>query len=170
MDIQRKKVKLILVTVLAIVFLIGIVTMAPEKQNKTPESIGHKFHRETSMTWKGVLGDLLTSKPKKPPQYKNYPNAKKISLPKPGYTGIAFEQAVKKRRSVRNYSKKPITTAQLSQLLFAAQGVTAKVYGTALRSSPSAGALYPFEVYAVVNNIEELPRGIYHYCATPVGR
>jgi SagB-type dehydrogenase family enzyme len=76
---------------------------------------------------------------------------------------MTVEEVIKKRRSVRNYSTTPINKMHLSQLLFAAQGVTGKIYGKALRTAPSAGALYPFEVYIIANNIQDLPKGIYHY-------
>ncbi len=126
-------------------------------------SIGERFHYETSLTWRGVIGDLFRSKPKKPSQYKNYPNAKVTNLPEPNYQGIPLEEAIKKRRSVRNYSRKPITILQLSQLLYSAQGITGKAYKKSLRTVPSAGALYPFEIYVIANNVEGLSRGIYHY-------
>jgi len=106
---------------------------------------------------------MFGDRPKKPPQYKSYPDSEKVALPKPGHRGITLEEAVSKRRSVRNYSQKAVSMAQLSQLLFAAQGVTGKTYGHPLRAAPSAGALYPFEIYAVVNNVEDLAQGIYHY-------
>ncbi|WAC07580.1 MAG: SagB/ThcOx family dehydrogenase [Thermodesulfobacteriota bacterium] len=86
-----------------------------------------------------------------------------VKLPQPNYKGIPVEEAIKKRRSVRSYSKKALTLPQLSQLLFAAQGITGSVSGFGLRAAPSAGALYPIEVYVVVNNIEALSQGIYHY-------
>ena len=95
--------------------------------------------------------------------YKTYAGAKMIKLPQPNYKGMPVEGAIKKRRSVRSYSKKALTLPQLSQLLFAAQGVTGSVSGYELRAAPSAGALYPMEVYLAVNNVEELSRGIYHY-------
>jgi len=95
--------------------------------------------------------------------YKTYPGAKMIKLPKPDYQGMILEEAIKKRRSIRSYSKKTLTLPQLSQLLFAAQGVTGSHYGHDVRTAPSAGALYPMEVYLVVNNVEGLSRGIYHY-------
>lgn len=126
-------------------------------------SIGERFHQETILTWLGVMGDLFRSKPQKPPQYKTYPDSKVISLPKTAYQGITLEEAIEKRRSVRNYSKKPITLNQLSQLLFSAQGITGKIYDQPIRTAPSAGALYPFEIYVIANNIESLPRGVYHY-------
>jgi SagB-type dehydrogenase family enzyme len=136
---------------------------ARKKENKKQLSIGERFHYETSMTWRGVLGDMFGAKPKKPPQYKTYPNSEKVKLPKPKYRGMLLEQTIEQRRSIRNYSKKPISLTQLSQLLFAAQGVTGKMYGQPLRSAPSAGALYTFEIYIFANNIQALPRGIYHY-------
>jgi Nitroreductase len=86
-----------------------------------------------------------------------------IKLPQPNYKGMPVEEAIKKRRSVRSYSKKALTLPQLSQLLFSAQGITGSASGYELRAAPSAGALYPIEVYLVVNNVEELSRGIYHY-------
>ena len=95
--------------------------------------------------------------------YKIYPGAKMIKLPQPNYKGMPVEEAINKRRSVRSFSKKALTLSQLSQLLFAGQGVTGSMYGHGLRAAPSAGALYPIEVYLVANNVEELSRGIYHY-------
>src|SRR3990167_6103005 len=53
-------------------------------------SPGERFHHETSLTWRGVIGDIFRSKPKKPPQYKNYPGSKTIKLPKPAYHGITL--------------------------------------------------------------------------------
>ncbi len=139
------------------------VSLAADKKREKELGISDRFHYETSLTWRGVLGDMFRDRPKKPPQYKNYPNSEKVALPKPQHCGITLEEAVSKRRSARNYSKKTLSTAQLSELLFAAQGVTGKTYGHPLRAAPSAGALYPFEIYAVVNNVEDLPQGIYHY-------
>lgn len=140
---------------------------APRTQNAEDKekelSAGERFHYESSLTWRGVIGNLFRSKPKKPPQYKNYTDTAAIQLPEPEYRGIPLEEAIEKRRSVRNYSKDPLTMLQLSQLLFSAQGTTGETYDKPLRTAPSAGALYPFEVYVVVNNVDSLDRGIYHY-------
>lgn len=94
---------------------------------------------------------------------KIYAGEKMIKLPRPNYRGMTLEEALNKRRSVRSYSQKVLTLSQLSQLLFAAQGMTGEIYGHPLRSAPSAGALYPIEVYVVLNNVEGLSQGIYHY-------
>ncbi len=89
-----------------------------------------------------------------------------IKLPQPVLTGnMSVEEALLKRRSVRTYQDVPITLAELSQLLWAAQGVTdSTTYpGRFLRTAPSAGALYPLEIYAVVGRVNGLEPGIYKY-------
>jgi SagB-type dehydrogenase family enzyme len=163
MGIQKKMSRFVIAAVILTAVAFVCVLPAREKERKKKLSIGERFHYETSLTWKGALGDIFRPKPKKPPQYKTYSGSKKVELPEPKYRRMTVEQAIKERRSIRNYSKKAMSMAQLSQLLFAAQGITGKIYGQPLRSAPSAGALYPFEIYLVVNNVQDLPRGIYHY-------
>jgi SagB-type dehydrogenase family enzyme len=162
MGILRKMGKFMVITTLLIVSIFVGLLLAQQKE-KSGISIGERFHKETSFTLRAAMGDMFRAKPKQPPQYKVYPDSDKVELPKPEHTGMSVEQAIKQRRSVRNYSKKPVTKEQLSQLLFAAQGITAKVYDKPLRASPSAGALYPFEIYIIANNVQDLPKGIYHY-------
>ncbi len=125
--------------------------------------IGERFHEETKHTWIQILRDIITPKPAMPPRFKEYPNLPKIRLPDPKFKGISVEEALEKRRSVREYSKKPLTLSEVSQLLWAAQGVTGRIHGILLRTAPSAGALYPFEIYIFANNVKTLTRGIYHY-------
>lgn len=139
------------------------VMMVREQKPQSDLSIGERFHEETSLTWRGAIADMFRSRPKSPPLYKTYRNAPVTKLPQPIHKGMAVEEAIGKRRSIRNYSKKPLTMPQLSQLLFAAQGVSGSMYGQALRTAPSAGALYPFEIYVVVNDVQGLSKGIYHY-------
>ena len=160
MKIKSQK-KIIVVSIIISFFLFANLLGA--KDNNAKLSIGQRFHKETILTVTGSIGDIFKSKPDKPKMHKNFPDKKKISLPAPQYQGLSVEDAIKKRRSVRNYSKRPLTQLQLSQLLFAAQGVTGQSYRQALRTAPSAGALYPFEIYVVVNNVKGLERGIYHY-------
>lgn len=163
MNIQQKISIFVISTILVLILVVGYVLLALGQKSQKEFSIGERFHYETSLTWRGVLGDLFRAKPKKPPQYKTYPGAKLVKLPSPKYRGMTLEDAIKKRRSVRNYSPKTLSISQLSQLLFAAQGITGKMYGQPLRTAPSAGALYPFEIYLVVNNVQGLSKGIYHY-------
>ncbi len=87
-----------------------------------------------------------------------------IKLPEPAkYGNMTVEEAIWKRRSIRDYTKQPLTIFELSQLLFAAQGITDPV--RKFRAAPSAGATYPFEVYVVVgkNGVKGLEAGVYHY-------
>lgn len=93
---------------------------------------------------------------------KNKSDMKIIKLPEPKYTSeISLEETLHKRRSVRDFKDKPLTLEQISQLLWAAQGINDKREG--FRTAPSAGALYPLEVYFVSGNITDLPKGIYKY-------
>jgi len=85
-----------------------------------------------------------------------------VRLPQAKHDGaFSVEKALAKRRSVRHYADEPLTLTQLSQILWAAQGITSS--GIGLRSAPSAGALYPLELYVVAGKVEELPPGIYRY-------
>ncbi|MCK5360547.1 MAG: SagB/ThcOx family dehydrogenase [Gammaproteobacteria bacterium] len=84
-----------------------------------------------------------------------------INLPDPRLeSDFSVEQAIQNRRSVRNFSKQPLTLAEVSQLLWSAQGKTG---GGGLRSAPSAGALYPLVIYLVAGNVTDLEPGIYQY-------
>ena len=82
-------------------------------------------------------------------------------LPEPQYeSDMPVEQCLLQRRSIRDYSEEPITLQELSQLLWAAQGITDP---RGFRTAPSAGALYPLEVYVAAGNVEGLTPGIYRY-------
>jgi SagB-type dehydrogenase family enzyme len=84
-----------------------------------------------------------------------------ISLPKSIDIGsMSYEETLSKRRSVRNFDKKPMTLEQISQILWAAQGITNK---RGFRTAPSAGALYPLNVYAIVGEANGISPGIYRY-------
>lgn len=84
-----------------------------------------------------------------------------IKLPAPRLKGsTSLEKAISKRRSVREYSKEPLSLQTVAQLLWAAQGITGSEGG---RTAPSAGALYPLEVYLVSGAVTDLPAGVYHY-------
>ncbi len=88
-----------------------------------------------------------------------------IPLPPPAPKGkVSVEEAISKRRSVRRYLNTPLSLSQLSQLLWAAQGITG---GGWLRAAPSAGATYPLEVFVITGRggIEDLEKGIYRYHA-----
>ena len=70
-----------------------------------------------------------------------------INLPEPSLeSDYSIEQAIHNRRSVRGFSNKPLSLAEVSQLLWSAQGTTDN---KGLRSAPSAGGLYPLVLYLV---------------------
>ncbi len=84
-----------------------------------------------------------------------------IDLPEPKYESkLSIEKALLQRRSVRDYKEQPLDISEVSQLLWAAQGITDQ---RGLRTVPSAGALYPLEVFLVAGNVSGLPAGAYRY-------
>lgn len=84
-----------------------------------------------------------------------------VSLPTPREEGgTPLTDALAKRRSVREFREAPLSLAEVAQLLWAAQGIT-DPHG--LRTAPSAGALYPLEVYVVAGQVQDLAAGIYKY-------
>jgi SagB-type dehydrogenase family enzyme len=86
---------------------------------------------------------------------------KRIRLPAPKKDGAtSVERALQERRSIRDFKSQPLSIAEVSQLLWAAQGITAS---GGLRTAPSAGALYPLEVYLLAGNVDGLPEGVYKY-------
>ncbi len=85
---------------------------------------------------------------------------KLVKLPPPRQSNqISLEAALSKRRSIRAFDSTPLSLEEIGQLLWAAQGITQRSDG--LRTAPSAGALYPLEMYVIM----EL--GVYHYLPPP---
>ncbi|MBU1164477.1 SagB/ThcOx family dehydrogenase [Patescibacteria group bacterium] len=84
-----------------------------------------------------------------------------IVLPQPSFEStVSVEEALKNRRSVREYKDQPISMHELSQILWAAQGITSD---EGFRTAPSAGGLYPLELYVVSQNVAGLERSIYKF-------
>ena len=84
-----------------------------------------------------------------------------MQLPPPKIdSDFSLEKALVRRRSIRGYAAGPVVLSQLSQLLWAAQGITSP---EGLRTTPSAGATYPLEIYVVASGDGGLTAGIYHY-------
>jgi SagB-type dehydrogenase family enzyme len=87
-----------------------------------------------------------------------------MRLPQPDVTGqVTLEKAIKSRRTIRSFASRPISLNNLSQLLWAAQGLIET--GGFRRSVPSGGALYPIDVYALVGEggVQGIESGVYHY-------
>jgi SagB-type dehydrogenase family enzyme len=78
-----------------------------------------------------------------------------VALPPPEVQGtMSVEEALQRRRSVREFDDGPLSQRLLGQILWAAQGITSR---EGLRTAPSAGALYPLELYVATVD------GVFHY-------
>jgi SagB-type dehydrogenase family enzyme len=113
--------------------------------------IGEKFIKKSSLKIDVKIKPFKTEKEKK-----------KISLIKPIEEDF-FIELINRRRSIREYSNKPLTIEQLSFILYSAYGVTGEKEGVKLRAVPSAGAKYPIEIYVSVFNVENLDKGLYKF-------
>jgi SagB-type dehydrogenase family enzyme len=126
------------------------------------EGIGDRFQRETSyhrnrMPRGGLDWD------NKPEIYKTYPGRKRIALPKPKGMDLSLDVILKSRKSIRHFSKEPLSMEHVSYLLWATTGIQRVEQGYEFRTVPSAGALYPIETYILANNVSGFEPGIYHY-------
>jgi SagB-type dehydrogenase family enzyme len=98
-------------------------------------------------------------------------NAEIIFLPAPSLDGtVSVERALAGRRSHRNFKEMALTKQQLSQILWAAYGITMPLphpqFRGGLRTTPSAGATFPLEIYVVIGNVEGIEPGVFKYiCA-----
>ncbi len=117
-----------------------------------------KYDRETlkgrSLDWN-----------RKPPLYKKYPpNLERFELEKADTQGgKPLYSLLQERRSERSYKSTTISGSKLSQILWAAQGITLATEYHQFRATPSAGGLFPIETYCVINNVKDFKPGVYHY-------
>ena len=103
--------------------------------------------------------------------YKQYPNAPRIKLPaieEVPQSDRAFDEVVSSRRSLRDFADRDLDLDELSKILHQSYGITGELpgegdYRKAVRSAPSAGALYPAEIYVAVRKVSGVEPGIYHY-------
>lgn len=111
-------------------------------------------------------GDRIRSGgPRRIGTYKIYPEPlARIELPAPTSEGGAgLWKVLRERMSIRDYNLEALTLGEVSQLLWASQGITREHGDWQFRTAPSAGALYPIETYLGVNRVEGLTGGLYHY-------
>jgi SagB-type dehydrogenase family enzyme len=105
--------------------------------------------------------------------YKHYSSGRKIMLSPSFPKAIkSFDRTLLSRRSVRTFSNKPLSILEVSKVIFFSNGITEtstvdnnEQTKQNFRTCPSAGALYPIEIYVIALNINDLPTGIYHYNA-----
>ena len=120
------------------------------------------FQQQTKYSREGPWGGQDWSI--QPDLYKSYPDVLHVALPQPDpLTSCSFDEAVRKRTSIRRFSTEAMDLRQLSYLLWASTGIQRVEQGFAFRTAPSAGALYPIETYLMVHRVEQLEPGVYHY-------
>ena len=84
-----------------------------------------------------------------------------LELPAPDTEGqVSLEEAIRDRRSIRDYTDGPLSLIELGQLLWAAQGITSD---REARAAPSAGGTYPLELYVAAGRVTGLEPGVYRY-------
>ena len=127
-------------------------------------NFGDKFQIESKYVRDNLPKHFLDWE-KKPETYKTYANSVKIvHLPHLKFDeGISFWRIIKNRQSLRKFSHESIDLDKVSSLLFGISGITRNYPQFAFRTVPSAGGLFPIETYVVVNNVEGIDPGVYHY-------
>ena len=131
------------------------------------EGIAESYLRETRHSRSRLVGGHMDWS-RQPAWFKTYPSAPRVALPGPldderDARGAGLFGALGRRRSVRAYAPPPLDLTDLSTLLWAAAGVTAREQGFAFRTAPSAGGLYPIEHYVAAHDVAGLAAGVYHY-------
>jgi SagB-type dehydrogenase family enzyme len=126
--------------------------------------IGDTYHQWTKYRRDEMSGGGLDWATRPDPYKESPPSWKRTpieSISPQG--GRPLWEILSERRSIREFSRQPMTLEELSRLIWATQGITARARGFEFRTVPSAGALYPIETYVVVNRVEGLSPGIHHY-------
>jgi SagB-type dehydrogenase family enzyme len=125
--------------------------------------IGDNFQKQTKFQRDKMSGKGLDWSVK-PELYKEYPESHIIELPEVHpLTDTSLYEAIKNRKSIRSFKNKEISKEILSYLLWSSTGISRKKQDFEFRTAPSAGALYPIETYLLINNVEDVKPGIYHY-------
>jgi SagB-type dehydrogenase family enzyme len=131
--------------------------------NNTIENYGDNFQAKSKYVRNELPRHFLDWE-SKPKMYKSYPNVKPIiQLPTPVFNELNFWEVLKNRKSLRNFSREPLDINELSSLIFGITGITRIYPQYAFRTVPSAGGLFPIESYIILNNVETIEPGIYHY-------
>lgn len=127
------------------------------------ERAGDDFQQFTKYFRGKNLGGYLDWS-NKPNIYKEYPDRKKVKMPLPeNIETLPFDEIIRSRRSVRQFSESPLALEQLGYLLWSTTGIQRVENGYDFRTVPSAGALYPIETYLFARYVENLESGLYHY-------
>ncbi len=144
----------------AIGSIAGWVMRAEVAPNPYPGGdVGLFYHRESSLGVRGLLSNLLDWGTR-PPRYKDQDAEHSIDLPSiTTEPEMALSQAMRERRSRREFTDRAMTAEELAWMVRSATGITSD---GGRRVTPSAGALYPIETYVAVNRVEDIDPGLYH--------
>lgn len=139
-----------------------------------------KFHRHISLDASkiGAFGkaigeySALVKAGKGPAAVKTYPGAELVKLPASATgAGLSLARAMGQRRTRRNFSDKPVDLSVLAGVFRLSAGITGKAdlatlppgAQAELRAWPTAGGVYPLEVYVVPFNVSGLKSAVYHH-------
>src|SRR6266699_3846370 len=121
-----------------------------------------ELHQRTKHTWARIRAESHGRDwGNQPLPFKIYPDLEPLWLPRElPESSVAATEALSGRVSA---SASALDLAGLARLLFFSAGVTRFLHGVLFRAAPSAGALYPTEVYVVCGPLGDLPAGVYHF-------
>ncbi len=131
------------------------------------KSIGKEFMEKTKFQYLD-RSDQSRNLPQPSLELEYDASRRVIDLPGPDKIKVRsfdLRQAIEGRRSIREYSQEPLTLEELSYLLWVTQGVTQVTHGATFRNVPSAGARHALETYLLINNVRDVPDGIYRFLA-----
>ncbi|MCU1350046.1 MAG: hypothetical protein JWO56_3076 [Acidobacteria bacterium] len=125
------------------------------------------YHLNSSNVRTAFL-QLAPDPEQKPPARRIYAGARRIPLPGADHDlAVPLGYALANRRSLRDYAEVILPQLLLGKLLFASAAVSGTVsyegYSSGARTYPSGGALYPLEIYPLLQRVEGIADGIYHY-------
>ena len=136
----------------------------PEAAAEAAAEAVARFHERTKHTWERIRA---TSRPldwaNQPFPFKVYPDLEPLPLPRELPESGAPAAEVLSGHVPAPAPATPLDVADLARLLFFSAGVTRLLRGMLFRAAPSAGALYPTEVYAVCGGVGGLRDGVYHF-------
>ncbi len=101
----------------------------------------------------------------RPAEYKRYRDKPETPLPKAGSGNgtTVIDAGAAWRAGCRRMAVSSMTLAELSTLLHHTQGITGRAGTLDLRSAPSAGALYPVDIYVAAGRVQGIEAGLYHF-------
>jgi hypothetical protein len=125
------------------------------------------FHLNSSNV-RSAISQLAPDPERKPRSRRIHAGARRVSLPGADLDlPLPLGLALAGRRSRRDYAPVVLPQLLLGKLLYASAAVTGTVtyegFSSGARTYPSGGALYPLEIYPVLQQVEGIADGIYHY-------